>query len=51
MSWTELRRLEVELGAGCDHDHPYTWNLPLPGPQVRAWTKLRALRAGGEFES
>ena len=51
MSWFEVRRLEVELGAGCDHDHPYTCSLPHSGPQMLAWTKLRALRERGEFES
>ena len=50
MSWIEVRRLELELGAGCDHDHPYTWSLPPSGPQVLAWTRLRALRERGEFE-
>jgi hypothetical protein len=51
MSWIEVRRLEVELGAGGDHDHPYTWSLPASGSQVLAWTKLRFLREHGEFES
>jgi len=51
MSWFEVRRLEVELGAGCDHDHPYNCSLPRSGPQMLAWTKLRALRERGEFES
>jgi hypothetical protein len=51
MSWIEVRRLEVELGAGCDHDHPYTWSLPPSESQVLAWTRLRALREGSEFES
>jgi hypothetical protein len=51
MSWIEVRRLEVELGAGCDHDHPYTWSLPPSGQQMLAWTRLRALRERGEFES
>jgi hypothetical protein len=51
VSWIAVRRLEGELGAGCDHDHPYTWNLPPSGSQVRVWMKLRALRACGEFES
>ncbi len=51
MSWIEVRRLEVELGAGGNHDRPYTWSLPPSGPHVLAWTKLRALRERGEFES
>src|SRR5215470_4979200 len=50
MSWFEVRRLEIELGAGGDHDLPYTWSLPPSAPQVLAWTKLRALRERGEFE-
>ncbi len=49
-SWIEVRRLEVELGAGCDHDHPYAWSLPPSAPHMLAWTKLRALRERGEFE-
>jgi hypothetical protein len=51
VSWIEVRRLEVELGVGSDHDQAYTWSLPLSGPHVLAWTKLRALRERGEFES
>ena len=51
MSWIELRRLEIELGAGGDHDRTYTCSLPCSGSQVLAWTKLRALREYGEFES
>jgi hypothetical protein len=51
MNWIEVRRLEVELGAGGDHDRPYTWSLPASGSQVLAWTKLRFLREHGEFES
>ena len=27
-SWIEVRRLEVELGSGGDHDYPYTLSLP-----------------------
>jgi len=51
MSWIEVRRLEVELGAGCDHDHPYILSLSTSGPQMLAWTRLRALRERGELES
>ena len=50
MSWIEVRRLEVELGVGGNHDRPYTWSLPPLGPHVLAWTKLRARRVRGEFE-
>jgi len=42
MSWVEVRRLEVELGAGGDHDCPYTFSLPTFIPQILAWTKLCA---------
>jgi hypothetical protein len=51
MSWIEVRRLEVELGAGCDHDHPYTLSLPPSGPHMLAWITLLARRARGEVES
>ena len=50
VSWIEVRRLEVELGAGGDHDQAYAWSLPPSGPHALAWTKLRALRECGEFE-
>jgi hypothetical protein len=50
VSWIEVRRLEMELGAGSDHDCPYLWSLS-SGSQALAWTKLRALRARGAFES
>jgi hypothetical protein len=51
VSWIEVRRLEVELGAGGDHDRPYAWSLPPSTPHALAWTKLRGLRERGEFES
>jgi hypothetical protein len=51
ISWIEVRRLEVELGAGGDHDHLYTWGLPTSRSEVLAWTKLLAGRERGEFES
>jgi hypothetical protein len=50
MCWIEVRRLEVELGAGGDHDQAYTWSLSPSGPHALAWTKLRALRERGAFE-
>jgi hypothetical protein len=51
VSWIELRRLEMELGAGGDHDCPYAWSLPPSALHVLAWTKLRALRERDAFES
>ena len=50
VNWIEVRRLEMELGAGSDHDCPYIWSLP-SGSQALAWTKLRASRVRGAFES
>jgi hypothetical protein len=47
-SWIEVRRLELELGSGGDHDQPYTWSSS-SSAHVLAWTKLRALRERGEF--
>jgi hypothetical protein len=51
VNWIEVRRLEVELGAGGDHDCPYTWSMPTPEPLVLAWTKLLVRRDRGEVES
>ena len=50
-NWIEVRRLEIELGEGSDHDCPYTWSLPPSGPQMLAWTKLLARRERGEVAS
>jgi hypothetical protein len=50
MSWIEVRRLEVELGAAGDHDQPYSWNNLPSGSQALAWTKLLASRVRGELE-
>ena len=49
VSWIEVRRLEIELGAGGDHDQPYTWSLPPSGSHMLAWAKLLARRVRGEF--
>ena len=51
MSWIEVRRLEIELGEGGDHDCTYTWSLPPSGTQVLAWTTLLARKERGECES
>ena len=51
MSWIEVRRLEIELGSGGDHDLPYTWTMSPSGPHVLSWTKLLARRERGELVS
>src|SRR5260370_13256217 len=40
MSFLEQRRVELERGAGGDHDLPYKFTLPISMPQVLAWMKL-----------
>jgi hypothetical protein len=35
-----MRRLEVELGVGGDHDVPYSFAFPPSMPQVLAWMRL-----------
>src|SRR5579859_91613 len=40
MSSLERRRVELERGAGGDHDSPYTFTLPTCMPQVLAWVQL-----------
>jgi hypothetical protein len=50
-NWIEVRRLELELGAGGDHDCPYTWNSSSFSSHMLAWTKLPARRERGEFVS
>jgi hypothetical protein len=50
VSWIEVRRLEMELGAGGDHDLPYSWNAPTSRSEVLAWTKMLAGRERGELE-
>jgi hypothetical protein len=49
VSWIEVRRLEIELGAGCDHDQPYTWSLPPSGSHLLAWANLLARCVRGDF--
>jgi len=36
----ERKRLELEIGAGGDHDLLYRFTLPTSTPQVLAWVKL-----------
>lgn len=40
VSTLEVRRLELELCSGKDHDCPYTFTMPTSTPQVLAWTRL-----------
>lgn len=42
MSVLDRRRIEVEYGAGSDHDLPYSFALPYSWPPVFAWMKLLA---------
>ncbi len=50
VSWIEVRRLEMELGAGGDHDCPYIVSLS-SGSHVLAWMKLRTRRVQGALET
>lgn len=49
-SWLESRRIELEDGAGGDHDLPYLFSLPTSMPQTLAWTKLLARVERGELQ-
>jgi hypothetical protein len=50
-SWMEVRRLEIELGEGGDHNRPYDGDLTLFSSQTLAWNTLLARRARGELLS
>ena len=50
ISVLDRRRWEREMGAGGDHDAPYTFALPLSQPQLLAWIRLRARVQHGELE-
>lgn len=50
ISVLDRRRVEIEMGAGADHDLPYTFTLPLSLPQRLAWTRLMARVQRGELE-
>jgi hypothetical protein len=47
VNWFEVRRMEIELGAGCDHDQPYLWSLSSASEYALAWTKLLSRRERG----
>lgn len=42
ISVLDRRRWEIEMGAGGDHDLPYTFALPLSLPQTLAWIRQMA---------
>jgi len=46
----DSRRVEVECGAGSDHDLPYTFALPGSRPLVLAWVKILAKVHRGELQ-
>jgi hypothetical protein len=46
----DSRRLEVEYGAGGDHDLPYQFTLPHLWLQALAWVELRARVQCGKLE-
>jgi hypothetical protein len=46
----EKRRVELECGAGGDHDIPYKFALPTSVPQVLAWMKLLAKVQAGALQ-
>jgi len=48
MSSLDRRRLEVELGAGGDHDVPYVFAFPPSMPHVLAWMRLLTLVHRGD---
>lgn len=49
MSLLDKKRLELESGAGGDHDSPYTFTLPTSMPQALAWTKQLVKVQRGEL--
>ena len=49
-SFLEKRRIELEHGAGGDHDQSYRFSLPSSTPQVLAWTKLMLRVQRGEIQ-
>ncbi|WP_338246873.1 hypothetical protein [Dictyobacter halimunensis] len=49
--WIQVRRLEIELGEGGDHDQPYDGHITSTHIQTLAWTRLLARRACGELLS
>ncbi len=46
----DLRRLELELGAGGDHDTPYVFAFPRTLPEICAWLQLQAERINERWD-
>ncbi|HLI06566.1 MAG TPA: hypothetical protein VKV40_08365 [Ktedonobacteraceae bacterium] len=51
LSALERRRVELEMGAGGDHDQLYVFTLPVSVPQMLAWARLLARVQQGEMIS
>jgi hypothetical protein len=50
MSSLDMRRVELECGAGGDHDSPYSFTLPTSMPQVLAWVQLLVKGQNGALQ-
>ena len=50
LSLLEMKRLELEMHTGGDHDCPYVFTLPANMPQVLVWMKLLARVHNGELQ-
>lgn len=50
MNTLERRRMELEGGAGGDHDSPYIFTLPTLMPQALSWMKLLVRVQEGALE-
>ena len=42
MGLLDRKRMEIEQGAGGDHDAPYRFTLPIFMPQLLAWIRLQS---------
>lgn len=51
VSTLEMRRIELEMGLGGDHDWPYIFTLPVSTQQKLAWTRLMTRVQQGELQS
>ena len=50
MTPLDVRRDELELGVGGDHDCPYRFSLPASTPQLLAWARLLARVLHGDLQ-